>query len=206
MACCLAARGCYLNQCLLFFSKVHLHSSDGIIIRRSEDTNSHPDLPGASELSTPKQTTYRRCNANCNILFNSTVLEPDHTVIFKSQNPKLISTNRKCDESITVFIYLSPTLGRFGIRLRFLNSQGKWHRHMLPANSRTWTAHAKVQTLDAKFWMPSECCQATIFIIKCWKVVVIWARYVFWECIFHPCHYMLHKRPVKIWNNRKAQK
>ena len=39
MACCLMAPSHYLNQCWLIFSKVLWHSSEGIIIRRSEDTN-----------------------------------------------------------------------------------------------------------------------------------------------------------------------
>ena len=39
MACCLTAPSHYLNQCWLIISKVLWHSSEGIIIRRSEDTN-----------------------------------------------------------------------------------------------------------------------------------------------------------------------
>ena len=38
MACCLVAPSHYLNQCWLTISKVPCHSSEGIIIRRSEDT------------------------------------------------------------------------------------------------------------------------------------------------------------------------
>ena len=41
MACCLAAPSYYLNQCWLIISKVLWHSSEGIIIRRSEDTNQY---------------------------------------------------------------------------------------------------------------------------------------------------------------------
>ena len=39
MACCLTASSHYLNQCWLIISKVLCHSSEGIIMRRSEDTN-----------------------------------------------------------------------------------------------------------------------------------------------------------------------
>ena len=39
MACCLTAPSHYLNQCWLIISKVLWHSSEGIIMRRSEDTN-----------------------------------------------------------------------------------------------------------------------------------------------------------------------
>ena len=39
MACCLTALSHYLNQCWLIISKVLWHSSEGIIMRRSEDTN-----------------------------------------------------------------------------------------------------------------------------------------------------------------------
>ena len=39
MACCLTAQSHYLNQCWLIISKVLWHSSEGIIMRRSEDTN-----------------------------------------------------------------------------------------------------------------------------------------------------------------------
>ena len=39
MACCLTAPSHYLNQCLLIVSKVLWHSSEGIIMRRSEDTH-----------------------------------------------------------------------------------------------------------------------------------------------------------------------
>ena len=39
MACCLTASSHYLNQCWLIISKVLWHSSEGIIMRRSEDTN-----------------------------------------------------------------------------------------------------------------------------------------------------------------------
>ena len=62
MACCLKAPSNYLNQCWLIISKFLWHSSEGIIMRRSEDTNqkskieitfleSHSDLPGANELT-----------------------------------------------------------------------------------------------------------------------------------------------------------
>ena len=39
MACCLTAPSHYLNQCWLIISKVLWYSSEGIIMRRSEDTN-----------------------------------------------------------------------------------------------------------------------------------------------------------------------
>ena len=39
MACCLTGPSHYLNQCWLIISKVLWHSSEGIIMRRSEDTN-----------------------------------------------------------------------------------------------------------------------------------------------------------------------
>ena len=39
MACCLTAPSHYLNQCWLIISKVLWHSLEGIIMRRSEDTN-----------------------------------------------------------------------------------------------------------------------------------------------------------------------
>ena len=39
MACCLTAPSHYLNQCWLIISKVLWHSSEGIIMKRSEDTN-----------------------------------------------------------------------------------------------------------------------------------------------------------------------
>ena len=39
MVCCLTAASHYLNQCWLIISKVPRHSSEGIIMRRSEDTN-----------------------------------------------------------------------------------------------------------------------------------------------------------------------
>ena len=39
MACCLMAPSHYLNQCWLIISKVMWHSSEGIIMRRSEDTD-----------------------------------------------------------------------------------------------------------------------------------------------------------------------
>ena len=39
MACCLKAPSHYLNQCWLIISKVLWHSSEDIIIRRFEDTN-----------------------------------------------------------------------------------------------------------------------------------------------------------------------
>ena len=39
MVCCLTAPSHYLNQCWLIISKVLWHSSEGIIMRRSEDTN-----------------------------------------------------------------------------------------------------------------------------------------------------------------------
>ena len=39
MAYCLTAPSHYLNQCWLVISKVLWHSSDGIVMRRSEDTN-----------------------------------------------------------------------------------------------------------------------------------------------------------------------
>ena len=39
MACCLAAPSHYLNQCWLIISRVLWHSSDEIIIKRSEDTS-----------------------------------------------------------------------------------------------------------------------------------------------------------------------
>ena len=39
MACCLTAPSHYLNQCWLIISKVLWHSSKGIIMRRSQDTN-----------------------------------------------------------------------------------------------------------------------------------------------------------------------
>ena len=39
MACCLMAPSHYLNQCWLIISKVLWHSSEGDILRRSEDTN-----------------------------------------------------------------------------------------------------------------------------------------------------------------------
>ena len=39
MACCLTAPSRYLNQCWLIMSKVLWHSSEGIIMSRSEDTN-----------------------------------------------------------------------------------------------------------------------------------------------------------------------
>ena len=39
MACCLMAPSHYLNQCWLIINKVLWHSSEGIIMRRSEDTN-----------------------------------------------------------------------------------------------------------------------------------------------------------------------
>ena len=39
MAWCLTAPSHYLNQCWLIISKVLWHSSEGIIMRRSEDTN-----------------------------------------------------------------------------------------------------------------------------------------------------------------------
>ena len=39
MACCLTAPSHYLNQCWLIISKVLWHSSEGIIMRRCEDTN-----------------------------------------------------------------------------------------------------------------------------------------------------------------------
>ena len=39
MACCLTAPSHYLEQCWLIISKVLWHSSEGIIMRRSEDTN-----------------------------------------------------------------------------------------------------------------------------------------------------------------------
>ena len=39
MACCLTAPSHYLNQCWLIISKVLWHSSEGIIVIRSEDTN-----------------------------------------------------------------------------------------------------------------------------------------------------------------------
>ena len=62
MACCLMAPSHYLNQCWLIISNVLWHSSEGIIIQRSQDTNqytrlkieffkSHPNLPGANELN-----------------------------------------------------------------------------------------------------------------------------------------------------------
>ena len=61
LACCLTAPSHYLNQCWLIMSNVLWHSSEGIIMRRSEDINqlnkieipfleSHPDFPGANEL------------------------------------------------------------------------------------------------------------------------------------------------------------
>ena len=39
MACCLMAPSHYLNQCWLIINKVLWHSPEGIIMRRSEDTN-----------------------------------------------------------------------------------------------------------------------------------------------------------------------
>ena len=39
MACCLTAPSHYLNQCWLIISKVLWHSSEGIIMRKFEDTN-----------------------------------------------------------------------------------------------------------------------------------------------------------------------
>ena len=61
MACCLTAPSHYLNQYWLINTKVLWHSSEGIIMRRSEDANktrmkfevlkSHPDLPGTNELT-----------------------------------------------------------------------------------------------------------------------------------------------------------
>ena len=39
MACCLTAQSHYLNQCWLIISKVTWHSSEGIIMTASEDTN-----------------------------------------------------------------------------------------------------------------------------------------------------------------------
>ena len=39
MACCLTAPSHYLNQCWLIISKVLWHSSEGIVMRRSEETN-----------------------------------------------------------------------------------------------------------------------------------------------------------------------
>ena len=39
MACCLKAPSNYLNLCWLIISKVPWHSSEGIIMRRSEDNN-----------------------------------------------------------------------------------------------------------------------------------------------------------------------
>ena len=39
MACCLTAPSHYLNQCWLIIIKVLWHSSEGIIMRRSKDTN-----------------------------------------------------------------------------------------------------------------------------------------------------------------------
>ena len=39
MACCLMAPSHYLNQCWLIISKALWHSSEGIIMRRFEDTN-----------------------------------------------------------------------------------------------------------------------------------------------------------------------
>ena len=39
MACCLMAPSHYLSQCWLIISKVLCHSLEGIIMRRSEDTN-----------------------------------------------------------------------------------------------------------------------------------------------------------------------
>ena len=39
MACCLMAPSHYLNQCWFIISKVLWHSLEGIIMRRSEDTN-----------------------------------------------------------------------------------------------------------------------------------------------------------------------
>ena len=45
MACCLTAPGHYLNQCWLIIIKVLWHSSEGIIMRRSEDTNqTYPNI------------------------------------------------------------------------------------------------------------------------------------------------------------------
>ena len=62
MVCCLMAPSHYLNQRWLIISKVLWHSLEGIILRRSEDTNqynkienyileSQSDLPGANELT-----------------------------------------------------------------------------------------------------------------------------------------------------------
>ena len=39
MACCLTAPRHYMNQCWFIISKVIWHSPDGIMMRRSEDTN-----------------------------------------------------------------------------------------------------------------------------------------------------------------------
>ena len=72
MACCLTAPSHYLKQCWLIISKVLWHSSEGIIMRRSEDTNQlktrlkipflelHSDLPRANELAGPHYMIFIR--------------------------------------------------------------------------------------------------------------------------------------------------
>ena len=89
MACCLMAPTHYLNQCWLTMNKVLWHSYEGIIIRRSEDTNhktrlkfaflrSQPHLLGINELS-------------CMLYFRATLPEKiTHLLSTKSVNVKLL--------------------------------------------------------------------------------------------------------------------
>ena len=48
MACCLTAPSHYLNQCWLIIIVVPWHSSEGIIIRRCEDTNGQSKIENCS--------------------------------------------------------------------------------------------------------------------------------------------------------------
>ena len=48
MTCCLTATSHYLNQCWLIIGEVHWHSSQGIILRRCEDTNQLNEIENCS--------------------------------------------------------------------------------------------------------------------------------------------------------------
>ena len=113
MACCLTAPSHYLNQCWLIISKVLWHSSEGIIMRRSEDTNQSNKIENCSfkmasrsprgqwvnwgaaaccrhlYLTSDRQRLGIRCSAVF-INFHSCTHKHDHNIIFQSNHDDVI--------------------------------------------------------------------------------------------------------------------
>ena len=106
MACCLTAPSHCLNQCWLIISKVLWHSSEGIIMRRSEDTNQQNKIENyifRIAFRSPKGQWVKMYQAECMCTIISTLLKAGHFLhATKALN---LSTNHLIFHKVTQLLH-----------------------------------------------------------------------------------------------------